>query len=369
MRNSSAASSGALLGNFQRRRYVNKPVPPFSCNASSALPVQAWRRPLWSPKPLHFLLGQERLHPAFAALLWELNAGGKPRGYQISMANALWGQKGYSFRNEFLTGLQTNYGAGLNEVDFIATTEQARTAINSWVQKQTRDRIKDLIKPGTLDADTRLVLTNAIYFKGNWDVQFKKERTMDAPFLGISQKINVPLMYEKGKFKYLQGDNFQALAQPYVGKDLSMVVLLPEKLNGLKEFEKTPTEAKLRDWLSRMHEVELDVRLPKFKMTEEFDLRQVLSELGMPLAFEPGAADFSGMNGGKERLYISDVVHKAFVEVNEEGTEAAAATGAIFTTVSGRIGPAFRADHPFIFLIRDNRSGAILFLGRLVHSK
>src|SRR6516162_11555840 len=126
---------------------------------------------------------------------------------------------------------------------------------------------------------------------------------------------------------------FRALALPYVGKDLSMVVLLPEKLNGLKEFEKTPTEAKLRDWLSRMHEVELDVRLPKFKMTEELELRQVLSEPGMPLAFEPGAADFSGMNGGKERLYISDVVHKAFVEVNEKGTEAAAATGAIFTTV------------------------------------
>ena len=212
------------------------------------------------------------------------------------------------------------------------------------------------------------MLTNAIYFKGDWDVPFKKERTRDAPFLGTSQKINVPLMYQKGKFKYLQGDNFQALALPYVGKNLSMVVLLPEKLDGLKEFEKTLTEAKLRDWPSRMHEVVLDVRLPKFKMTEEFDLRQVLSELGMPLAFEPGAADFSGMNGGKERLYISDVVHKAFVEVNEEGTEAAAAT-AIFTTVSGRIGPAFRADHPFVFLIRDNRSGAILFLGRLVHSK
>jgi serpin B len=319
---------------------------------------------------LRFSVGQERLHPAFASLLWELNAGGQPRGYQLRVANALWGQKGYGFRNEFLTTTQANYGAGLFEVDYSGATEQARQTINAWVEKQTEDKIKELLKPGVLSALTRLVLTNAIYFKGGWDVKFKKEDTKDEPFLGTAQPMKVPLMYQSGKFKYLKGDGFRALEMPYVGKELSMVVLLPEKVDGLPEFEKSLTEANLTKWLGQMHPVtDLPVWLPRFKTTSEFSLAQELETMGMPTAFS-SAADFSGLNGGSEPLCISDVVHKAFVEVNEEGTEAAAATAVVIKATSAPVDPPrFRADHPFVFLIRDNRSGSILFLGRVINPK
>jgi serpin B len=178
-------------------------------------------------------------------------------------------------------------------------------------------------------------------------------------------------MHQSGTFKYLKGDGFRALELPYTGNELSMVLLLPEKVDGLAEFEKTLTEAKLTQWLGQMHSVDdLPVWLPRFQMTSAFSLKSALSALGMATAFRPGAADFSGMNGGKEPLYISDVVHKAFVNVNEEGTEAAAATGVIVKATSAPIDPPlFRADHPFVVLVRDNRSGSILFLGRLVNPK
>jgi serpin B len=313
-------------------------------------------------KTLHFL-DQKRLHPAFTLVNQEVTSHGKPKGYQLSVANALWGQKGYGFLNDFLTTTQAHYQAGLHEVDFIAATDDARKTINAWVEKETRDKIKDLLKPGVLNRDTRLVLTNAIYFKGDWDVKFKKELTKTQPWLGTAQKQQVPLMYQKGKFKYLDGGTFQALEMPYVGKELAMLVLLPKKTDGLAELEKSLTPAKLGEWVAKLREQDVEVHFPKFKCTSEFSLKQELSALGMTDAFTAGA-DFSGINGKKD-LYIQDVVHKAFVEVNEEGTEAAAATGVVVGVLSARIDPVFRADHPFLFLIRDTRNGSILFLGRL----
>jgi serpin B len=319
-------------------------------------------------KAMEFSLGQERLHPAFAKLLADLNGPGEKRGYQLSVANALWGQKNFGFLPDFLNLTRDNYGAGLQEVDFINATEDARKTINAWVEKETRDKIKDLLQPGVLTVDTRLVLTNAIYFKGFWGQQFKKKATQVDQFkTGTDRSVKAPLMHQTGDFKYLDGGDFQALELPYQGEHLSMVVLLPKKVDGLAALEEKLTATNLADWLRRLQKKEVHVTLPKFKVTKEFGLNDALKALGMRRAFVPGGADFTGMSGSGRRLFISAVVHKAFVDVNEEGTEAAAATGVVVTLTSARITPVFRADHPFVFLIRDNRSGSVLFLGRLTN--
>jgi serpin B len=320
-------------------------------------------------KTLHFTLDQQHLHPAFAALLREWKAEGKKRGYELSVANALWGQKGFGWLPDFLTVTRTNYGAGLMEVDFVGNTELARRTINDWVEQQTRDKIKELFKPGVLTSDTRLVLTNAIYFKGDWAAQFKKQDTRDEEFLlTADKKVKAPLMHRTGSYKYLDGGTFQALDLPYKGDDLSMLVLLPKKVDGLAELEKALSAARLGEWLGRLRKQEVVVTLPKFKMTKEFQLNRVLAAMGMPSAFDKSRADLTGMNGTGPKLFISVVVHKAFVDVNEQGTEAAAATGVGIALTSAPITTAvFRADHPFVFLIRDNHSGSVLFLGRVAN--
>jgi serine protease inhibitor len=315
---------------------------------------------------LHFSLGQERLHPAMAALLHDLYAERETKGYQLHTANALWGQKGIPFLPEFLRLVKDNYGAGLNEVDFRNATEQARQTINAWVEKQTNDKIKDLIAKRVLRPDTELVLTNAIYFKGDWASPFKKERTHDAPFqISADEKVSVPLMEQTARFPYLDADTFQALELPYAGNDLSMAVLLPKKADGLAALEQRLTEANVRDWLAKLRPNEVRVALPRFKVESEFDLARTLQAMGMRQAFTPGA-EFSGMDGRRD-LFISAVLHKAYADVNEEGTEAAAATAVLMSRAAARINPVFRADHPFVFLIRDTRSGSILFLGRVVN--
>jgi serpin B len=319
-------------------------------------------------KTLHFTLDEPKLHPALGALLFDLNAQNKDQGNKLSMANALWAQKGHPFEPEFVKLNKDNYGAGLNEVDFREAAEQARETINAWVAKQTQDRIKDLLSEGVLTPQTRLVLTNAIYFKGIWANKFTKEATREAPFhFSAMEKVNVPLMTQTDKFNYLDGKSFQALQLPYKGKNLSMVVLLPQKVDGLAELEKSLTAEQLTTWLGKLHEREVIVSLPRFQLTSEFSLKETLSKLGMPLAFSP-EANFSGIDGQKD-LYLSAVVHKAFVDVNEEGTEAAAATGAVARTLSVQVDPTpiFKADHPFLFLIRDERTGSILFLGRVIN--
>jgi serpin B len=318
-------------------------------------------------KTLHFTLKEGRLHPAFHTLIEELNGAGKKRGYQLNVANALWGQKGFGFLPAFLKLTKDNYGAGLQEVDFAGATEQARRTINAWVEKQTKDKIKELLQPGIIDSSTRLVLTNAIYFKGDWDRQFRKDLTRKEAFhLSADKTADAMLMHDHGKFKYFDGGSFQALEMPYKGKELSMVVLLPKKLDGLAELEKTLTAAKLSEWLPKVREQEVEVALPKFKMTSEFSLKNTLAAMGMKQLFDPGQADLSGMNG-ERNLFVSAVVHKAFVDVNEEGTEAAAATGVAVKLAAAPVRNVFRADHPFVFLIRDNHSGSVLFLGRVVN--
>jgi len=319
---------------------------------------------------LHFTLPQERLHPAFAGLISHFNEGDKKRPYQLNVANRLWGQKGYRFLPDFVKTTEDNYGAELAQVDFVRNAEGARQTINRWVEEQTQEKIKDLIPSGVLDSMTRLVLTNAIYFKGDWKYQFDKKRTKDAPFMVTPEKkIKVPMMQQQTVFKYAAYPELQVLEMPYSGDELSMVVLLPKKVDGLADLEKPLTEESIEKWTSRLRPAKVSVFLPRFKMTCQFGLNGVLASMGMPEAFSK-SADFSGMNGKKD-LYISAVIHKAFIDVNEEGTEAAAATAVVIRLKSARPrpNPVFRADHPFIFLLKDNQTGSILFMGRVVEPK
>jgi serpin B len=309
-------------------------------------------------KTLHYP-PQERLHPAFKALNARVNGTpGIDRGYELTTANRLWGQKGNAFRPEFLKVTRDHYGAGAEEVDFVNDTEGARKTINAWVERETKEKIKDLLQPGVLTRMTKVVLTNAIYFKGDWVHQFKKDRTQEEFFhTADGKQVKVPLMHQEGKFKYSHEPAFQALELPYAGKELSMLVLLPHKAGGFAGMEKDLNADAISGVVGRLREVPLDdVALPKFKMTCNYSLLDDLRKLGM---FD-GGNDFPGLTGSS--LAITAVEHKAFVEVNEQGTEAAAATAVVLGD-SKR--PDFRADHPFVFLIRDNQTGAILFLGRV----
>jgi len=306
---------------------------------------------------------------AFGKIIKDLNERAAAGDYELRVANALWGQKGYSFLKEYLELIKSHYEGNLHEVDFVAATESARQTINSWVEEKTNDKIKELIKPGVLDAMTRLVLTNAIYFKGNWQRQFEENKTKDAPFnLLNGQKTDVPMMNQTAEFGYMENKDFQALELPYVENELSMIILLPKQIDGLAPLEQKLTFDNLKTWLGQLHKREVVVSIPKFKITSQFSLASVLKSMGMTDAFSARKADFSGMTGNRD-LCISAVIHKAYVDVNEEGTEAAAATAVTMklTSVGPSHTPVFLADHPFLFLIRDNQSGSILFIGRVTN--
>jgi serpin B len=322
---------------------------------------------------LHFDLPPGKLHPAQAALLNYLNAIGQRGDVKLSVANRLWGQQGYKFLKDFTTLLKSEYGAGLEQLDF-AQSEAARQTINAWVEKATADKIKDLIPDGVLDSLTRLVLTNAVYFKGDWEEAFDKKLTKPHDFhlTATSKAEGVPLMFQKHDYRYAQGkfaadQGLKLIELPYKGNELSMVVLLPDEIDGLAKLEKNLTADNVQKWLDAAQTTEVKLWLPKFKMTDEFQLGNILSAMGMTDLFDRMKADLSGMDDKKD-LFVSAVLHKAFVDVNEQGTEAAAATGAVVTLKAAvpQETPTFRADHPFVFLIRDNATGAILFMGRVV---
>jgi serpin B len=321
-------------------------------------------------KTLHFPTDQDKLHPFFGTITKELTASSQ-KGLQLTVANALWGQKGYKFLDAFTEQVRKFYGAGLQEVDFQKDLETARQTINKWIEEQTKDKIKEPIKPGILDPLTRLVLVNAIYFKGNWVQVFSKKFTHEADFtVTKKEKVRVLMMcvpkedVEKHKFRYTETETLQVLELPYAGNRVSMVVLLPKKVDGLAELEKSLSNENLQKLLSGLAPckgLELEVYLPKFKITSRFRLDSALKDMGMTDAFSSDKADFSGMTG-VEKLFIYAALHQALVDVNEEGTEAAAATTVFFRCLSSE----FRADHPFLFLIRDNVSESILFIGRVV---
>jgi len=320
-------------------------------------------------KTLHFTLPSERLQPAMGALLTDLNS--VHAGYQLRVADALWAQQGSTFLPDFLKQIEVNYGAGFNQVDFKGATEAARLTINQWIDQKTDNKITDLLQPGVLTPQTRLVLTNAIYFKGDWQTQFDMTQTKNQDFhVSQTQAIQAPLMHREGGFSYFNGGTFQALEIPYKSGELSMIVFLPNEVAGLPALEASMTASNTQQWLHQLRAVpKVIVTVPKFKMTQQFGLGGTLGAMGMPQAFEKGVADFSGMTG-KRDFVISAVIHKAYIDVNEEGTEAAAATAVVISRAMAMSPvkiqtPVFRADHPFVFLIRDNRSGAILFMGRV----
>ena len=324
-------------------------------------------------KTLHFTLPPGQLHSAMGALLRDRNAAHD--SYQLKEADALWVQTGYPLLPEFLKLTKDNYLAGLNQVDFKGATEASRQTINIWVEQRTENKIRELLQPGSLTSDARLVLTNAIYFKGNWEEQFKKEDTKDEEFrLSATRAIKASLMHMTKAFNYFDGGSFQALEIPYKKKSLSMIVLLPKALEGLSAFEQSLTPAKLQQLLGQLRPAQaVIVTIPKFKMEAQFMLRDTLTAMGMKEAFDRGKADFSGVASRETmqrdgNLYIDAVIHKAYVDVNEEGSEAAAATGVIMRSFGVPTPPlVFRADHPFMFLIRDNRFGSILFIGRVTN--
>jgi len=311
-------------------------------------------------------------HAGYAALIQQLNnekADPKTRGYELSVANALWGQQGAKWLPTFLEESKKFYGAGLTELDF-TKTEAARKTINTWVEEKTHDKIKDIIQPSVLQPDTQMVLANAIYFKGRWAAEFDKKLTKAEPFfLSADKSEKRPLMHKTANFRYAETAALQVLELPYKGKELSMIVLLPKAKDGLGKVEKTL--GNYEEWIAALkHEREVIVTLPKFKITSDFNLEEELPKLGMTDLFVAGKADLSGMNGDRN-LFIRNVIHRAFVDVNEEGTEAVAATIIGGVPRSGQVNPTpvFRADHPFLFVIRDNRSGSLLFVGRVVDPK
>lgn len=367
-----------LYGRLRDKTSGNLFFSPYSISAALAMTYAgaAGETQKQMAEALHFAVPESDLHQAMARLRESLVADAK-KGYQLRVANRLWGQKGFEFLPEFLQLTRQDYGAELGIVDFAQAAEEARKQINEWVEKQTDEKIKDLLAPGVLDVQTRLVLTNAIYFKGNWQEKFDKDATRDTPFhVSADKEVTAPMMHQTERFGYQVTDDLQVLEMPYAKGELSMVVLLPKQVEGLAELEKKLTEAKLQEWTKGLGRQKVIVYVPRFKMTSQFSLKETLEAMGMTLPFTQ-KADFSRMSrtkGANEGdLYITAVIHKAFVDVNEEGTEAAAATGVVMGLRSARPQPeqppTFRADHPFVFLIRDNQTGSILFLGRVTNPK
>ena len=321
---------------------------------------------------LHFVLSQNHLHPAFNSLDMELSERGEgaqgkdSKGFRLNIVNAIWGQKDYEFLSGFLDVLAENYGAVLRILDFVKSPEDSRITINKWVSDQTEDRIKDLIPQSAIDSLTRLVLTNAIYFNAAWQFPFKEDATSDGNFYLLDGgETIVPMMKQTESFGYAEGDYYQAVELPYDGQELSMVILL-SRAGQFETFEDSMSYGSVQGIISGLESHEVNLTMPKFEFESEFSLAQTLAEMGMPVAFSANA-DFSGMTGNRD-LSIDEVIHKSFVSVDEAGTEAAAATAVIMKlTATPGMPVDVTIDRPFIFLIRDIETRAILFIGRVLN--
>ena len=306
------------------------------------------------------------IHQAAHAWQEALKAGSDERqGYRLQIANALWGQQGYAFQAAFVEQLNSAYGGGLHEVDFTHALEEARQTINAWVEQKTGGQISEFLKPQSLDPSVMLVLTNSVYFKGAWTFPFDPQKTMPGPFfIHADQSVDVPMMSQTLTTAYGEDDAQQVIELPYGGERLSMVVIVPKQLDGLRRIEQQLSAQTVNQALERLRPQKIMVTLPRWSMETEVSLPDILRELGMTDAFALPAADFSGMTGGKD-LYISAVLHKAVLDVTEEGAEAAAATEVSMSRGLRRT-PEIFADRPFLVMILDRQTGGILFIGRVM---
>ncbi len=318
---------------------------------------------------LHFSLPDDRLHATFGALdlaLAERSAkpveSGQP--FQLNIVNSVWGQRGYAFLPSYLDLLAEHYGAGLSLLDFASDPEGARSAINRWVSDRTATRIPELVPPGVITPATVLVLSNAIYFNASWEVPFEPRDTTDGVFRRFDGSATTAhLMHQTKEHRYTEGHGWQALELLYAGADVSMLVILPAR----GRFEEVREE--LDAWglsavVAALSTRSVVVALPRFQFRTSVRVKPALQAMGMKQAFVGGAADFSGMDGTKS-LFLQDVVHEAYVSVDERGTEAAAATAVVVGRLSAPEPATFDADRPFLFLVRDNLTGAVLFLGQV----
>ena len=349
----------------------NQFFSPFSISTALAMVYAGARNEtaLQMSQTLNFPLN-DKFHGEYKHLLGKLHEGADGK-IKLNIANGLWAQKDFKFLDTYFDVVKSNYNSELKNVDFKDNEEREATRkdINSWVEQNTNNKIRNILGQGDLNALTRLVLVNAIYFYGDWGTPFKKDLTKTKDFTLIDgTKDTVPFMNQEGVYNYYEDSKIQALEIPYKDNKASMVILLPIKKNGITVLEKSLDYKYYQEIIEGLQSTDVHLSLPKFKMDFKFELGGTLSQMGMPLAFSQDGADFSGMTGSRD-LYISKVIHQAFVNVDEKGTEAAAATAVVMSMgmsphhVEPKI---FNADHPFVFLIKDNSTGSILFIGAIM---
>jgi serpin B len=350
----------------------NRFYSPFSISTALAMTYAGARNEtaLQMSRTLHFDPG-DQFHQAFGQLL-EKSAAGTGGAIRLNIANGMWAQKGYGFLDSYSDLVADRYRAGLNSADFTIEGEREKTRqeINEWVAQKTNDKIKGLLSKSDLDDLTRFVLVNAIWFYGDWEQPFTRESTMTKDFsLNDGSKVNVPFMNRHGRYRYFEDARLKAVEIPYKDNKASMIIFLPVKYEGIAEMAGALKFNYYQEITNLLQFTDLKLSVPKFKATSRFNLAQTLSDMGMPVAFSPGGADFSGMTGFRN-LYISDVIHQAFINVDEKGTEAAAATAVVGRSMAAMPSPDvkyFIADHPFVFIIRDNATGSILFMGTVMN--
>ena len=356
-----------LYSELDKAEQENMFYSPYSISAALAMTYEGAKGQTADEiKSVFHFPESSTLRPNFAAIYNEINK--KDKSYKLSTGNALWVQQDYKFLDEYLSNVEKYYGGKVANLDFVRETEKSRQTINTFIEEQTNNKIKDLIPQWGLDASIRLVLTNAIYFKGTWTWEFDKSDTREQDFkITPTNVVKTPMMYmdnDKAEFSYADVGDLQILELPYKGDGISMLILLPTE--NLDSIEPLLTVEKLEEWKGQMRKDKLEsIYLPKFEFDTKYFMADTLSALGMPTAFSAGNADFSGMDGSRD-LFINAVIHQAYIKVDEEGTEAAAATAV--SVVIGSAGPSrkiFRADHPFMFIIQEKETGNILFMGRV----
>ncbi len=350
---------------------TNQFYSPFSISTALAMVYAGARNEtaLQMSQTLNFDLS-DKFHSKYKHLLDRMKAGTEGK-IKLNIANGLWAQKNFQFLDSYFGIVKSNYHSELKNVDFTddIKRETTRKEINSWVERNTNNKIKNILSQDDLTALTRLVLVNAIYFFGDWASPFKNSSTIHDKFSLIDgTHTTVPFMNQHGRYNYYEDSKIKALEIPYTDNKASMVIFLPNTTDGIAALAKTFEFNYYQNILESLQNTDVRLSLPKFKIDFKLELGTTLSQMGMSLAFSPDSADFSGMTG-KPNLFISKVIHKAFINVDEKGTEAAAATAVVMTmTMSPRQPEAkiFDADHPFLFLIKDNTTGSILFMGKIM---